>query len=164
MEGVKVKPSPIEGLGLFAVQPFKAGVTIREVNVVREITDEHPLRPELGERADHCDYPDGRVVLIGPPDRHLNHSCDPNTYIRYEAGRCFIVARQDIPSGQELTCDYRINVTGGDAWPCKCGADRCLGTVAGDCFELPEAFQREYLPFLAEWLVRRHRERIESLG
>jgi hypothetical protein len=29
---------------------------------------------------------------------------------------------------------------------------------------LPEAFQREYLPFLAEWFVRSHRGRLKSLG
>ena len=164
MEGVEVRPSPIEGLGLFAVHPFRAGTRIRKVNVVREITAEHPLRPDLGERADHCDYPDGRVVLIGPPDRHLNHSCDPNAYILYDGDACFIVARRDISVGQEITCDYSLNVTGGDSWPCHCGAGRCRGIVTGDFFELPEVLRGEYRPFLADWFTRRHGERLERLG
>lgn len=163
MSDVEVGPSTIEGLGMFAAQAFRAGVRVREVNVVREITSAHPLRPDLDERADHCDYPDGRVVLIGPPDRYLNHSCDPNAYVLYEAGRCFIIARRDITSGEEVTCDYSLNVTGGDTWPCNCGAARCRGSVTGDFFRLPEALQREYRPFLAEWFVRSHREHLKPL-
>ena len=163
MPDVEVRPSPIEGLGLFAVQDSPAGECVREVNVVRKVTADCPLRPDLGERADHCDYPDGKVVLIGPPDRHLNHSCDPNGWILYKANRCFIVARRDITAGEEITCDYRLNVTGGDSWPCNCGAARCRGNVTGDFFQLPVALQREYRPFLAEWFVQTHQERLKSL-
>lgn len=163
MADVEVRISTIEGLGLFAARPFPAGVRVRKVNVVREITPDTPLRPELGERADHCDYPDGRVVLIGPPDRHLNHSCDPNAYVLYEGDACFIVARRDIASGDEITCDYSLNVTGGDSWPCRCGAARCRGTVTGDFFQLPEMLQREYCPYLAPWFIRPHRERLTRL-
>jgi len=28
---------------------------------VREVTPQAPLREEFGERADHCDYPDGKM-------------------------------------------------------------------------------------------------------
>ena len=153
---VEVRSSPIEGLGLFAARAFHPGERLHHVNVVREVTPEAPLRPELGERADHCDYPDGRVVLIGAPDRHVNHSCDPSAYVSYEEDACYLVARRAIPAGAEITCDYSINVTGGSAWPCHCGAARCRGTVVGDCFQLPPDIQREYRPLLAQWFVRRH--------
>ena len=163
MHDVKAGPSTIEGLGIFAMTAIGAGTHIREVNVIREVTPECPLRPELGELAKHCDYPDGRVVLIGEPDRYLNHSCDPNGWILYEGNCCFIVARRDIMPDEEITCDYSINVTGGDTWPCNCGAVRCRGNVTGDSFQLPEELQREYRPLLAEWFVRRHAERVRSL-
>jgi hypothetical protein len=78
---VRVKKSDIEGLGIFAVAPCRSGQRIRRVNVLREITLAAPLREDLGERADHCDYPNGRVMLIGPPDCYVNHSCDPNAYV-----------------------------------------------------------------------------------
>ena len=61
---VDVKPSCIEGLGIFARRPMRAGERIREIAVVREVTPDSPLRQDLGERADHCDYPDGKVVLL----------------------------------------------------------------------------------------------------
>ena len=70
MTEVEVRTSSIEGLGLFAARPFSAGQRIRQINVVREVTPASPLREELGERADHCDYPDGKIVLLGAPDRH----------------------------------------------------------------------------------------------
>jgi SET domain-containing protein len=156
---VDVRRSPIEGLGLYALRPCRADEHIRRINVVREVTPEAPLREDVGERADHCDYPDGKVVLLGFPDRHLNHSCDPCAYLSYEGDQCFIVARRDIRAGEEITCDYSINLTGGDAWPCRCGATRCRGTVVGDFFRLPPDLQREYRPLLADWFIRRHRER-----
>ncbi len=129
------------------------------------MTPEAPLRPELGERSDHCDYPDGRVVLLGPPDRHTNHSCDPNAWVRYEreAGAAWLVARRGITAGDEITCDYSVNVTGGSSWPCRCGAARCRGVVVGDFFQLPREIQLEYRPLLADWFVRRHRERLADL-
>ncbi len=163
-DGVEVRASRIEGLGVFAARAFRAGERIRTINVVREITPEAPLREELGERADHCDYPDGKVLLIGFPDRHVNHSCDPNAYVRYEREATRLVARRDIGAGEEITCDYNLNLDDGSAWPCRCGATRCLGTVMGGYFRLPPDRRREYRPFLADWFVRRHRERLDGAG
>jgi uncharacterized protein len=160
---VDVRPSSIEGLGVFACRRFHAGQRIRRISVVREVTAEAPLREDLGERADHCDYPDGKVVLLGFPDRHVNHSCDPNSYVLYDADACYLAARRDICAGEELTCDYNINITGGTAWPCHCGAARCRGTTVGDFFRLPAEIQREYRPFLADWFIRRHGARLAQL-
>jgi hypothetical protein len=150
-------------LGVFAARGFRAGDRIRRVNVLREVTADAPLRAELGERQDHCDYPDGRVVLLGFPDRHLNHSCDPNAYVVHASDAVWLVARRDIGRGAEVTCDYNINITGGTSWPCHCGAARCRGETTGDFFALPVEIQREYRPLLADWFVRRHPDRIEAL-
>lgn len=160
---VEVRPSAIEGLGVFAVRSFRAGDRIRKVNVVREVTPETPIREELGERTDHCNYPDGKVVLYGPPDRHINHSCAPNAFEVFEEDGTYLVARRDIAVGTEITCDYNINIVNGTAWPCRCGARRCRGEVVGDFFRLPKQRQREYRALLAEWFIRRHRERLEAL-
>jgi uncharacterized protein len=162
-DDVEVRRSPIEGLGLFALRPFVAGQRIRQINIVREVTPDSPLREDLGERTDHCDYPDGKVVLLGFPDRHVNHSCDPNAYVSYEHERCYLVARREIAAGDEITCDYNLNLTAGTAWPCHCGAPRCRGETVGDFFRLPLDIQREYRPLLADWFVRRYRERLAAL-
>lgn len=163
MTDVYVQPSGIEGLGIFAARAFLAAERIRRVNVVREVTAESPIREDRGERVDHCAYPDGKVVLWGFPDRHVNHSCSPNAWLLYEDEACYLVARRDIAAGEEITCDYNINIANGTSWPCRCGSERCRGEVAGDFFLLPDLWQREYRPFLADWFVRRHRERLAAL-
>jgi len=164
MADVDVRPSPIEGLGVFAASAIPANLRIRRINAAREITRAQPLREDLGERRDHCDYSGGRVVLLGFPDRHLNHSCDPNAYVAHEGAGSFLVARRDIARGEEITCDYNINISGGTAWPCRCGAARCSGTCVGDFFLLPAHVQREYRPLLADWFVRAHAARLGAPG
>ena len=136
---------------------------MRRINIVREITATAPISPERGERYDHCDYPDGRVLLLGPPDCYLNHSCDPNAYILYERSTSYLVARRDILAGEEITIDYAMNLTGGDSWPCNCGAARCRQVVRGDFFSLPCSLQREYAPLLAPWFVRDHQDELKDL-
>ena len=163
MAGVEVRRSGIEGLGVFARQPIRSGELIRPVNVIREVTAESPLREDLGERVDHCSYPDGRVVLWGSPDRYVNHACDPNAWVAYEGEACYLVARRDVAADEEITCDHNINIVGGTSWPCHCGAARCRGRVVGDFFGLPTEWQQEYRPLLAEWFTRRHRERLAAL-
>jgi SET domain-containing protein len=163
MQDLQVKSSPIEGLGLFATRDFAVGERIARVNVVREVTSDAPIREDLGERIDVCAYPDGRVVLIGFPERHVNHSCDPNAYEYFEGHTSDLVARRNITCGDEITIDYNINISNGTAWPCHCGAIRCNGQVIGDFFRLPVERQREYRPLLAKWFILRHGSRLEVL-
>ena len=160
---VEVRPSPVEGLGVFARRDFAPGERIRTVHIVREITDDAPLRPEAGERFEHCAYPNGRTVLYGEPDRYYNHSCDPNAWARYVGGRTEIVARRPIATGDEIRVDYLVNNSGGDSWPCGCGAARCRGMTSHSFFTLPAEQQREYLPLLADWFVARHRDEVARL-
>jgi SET domain-containing protein len=155
MADIQVRPSGIEGLGIFALRPIRAGERITRVHVVREITPEAPIREEIGERVEHCAYPDGKVVLIAFPERHVNHSCDPNAYD--------LVALRPIAPCEEVTIDYNVNIADGTAWPCHCGASRCSGMVVGDFFLLPLEWQHEYRPLLAEWFIRRHAARIAAL-
>jgi SET domain-containing protein len=161
---VEVKLSKIEGLGVFATRSFKKDDRIRRVNIVREVTPATPLRAEFGELADHCSYPDGKILLWGYPDRHVNHSCDPNSWLLYEAEDCYFVTRRDIAIGEEITCDYIINVADGSPWPCRCKSVRCRGAISGGFFDLPIERQREYLPFLAEWFVRNNHERLAAMN
>lgn len=161
---VAVRKSPIGGFGVFAVRSFDAGALIRELNLGREITRDMPLRPGEGERLEHCTVVDGRLFLVGSPDRYFNHSCDPNAYLRFAPARTEVIARRSIGKGDELTLDYLINNAGGDSWPCRCGAFRCRGETRRSFFDLPEAVQREYLPLLAPWFLARYSRELERIG
>ncbi len=160
---IDVRPSPIEGLGIFATRSFSTGECISRITVVREITADAPLRPELGERLEHCAYPDGKVLLIAFPERHVNHSCDPNAFEWFDAEGSCLVARREIAAFEEITIDYNINITQGTSWRCHCRAARCRGEVAGDFFHLPVTWQHEYRPLLAEWFVRRNQLLMDAL-
>ena len=163
MTDIELRPSPIDGLGIFSTRPICAGDRITRIHIVREVNPESPIREDLGERIDHCAYPDGKVVLVAFPERHVNHSCDPNAYEHFEGQISYLVARRNIPADEEVTIDYNINISSGTAWPCRCGANRCNGNVAGDFFRLPLERQLEYRPLLADWFVQQHGGRIEAL-
>lgn len=164
MADVIIAESKIHGLGVFAARDFQEGETILIIDDSRLVDDEHPLRSELGEYEYHCDYlADGKVVLMRSPERHINSSCDPNTYVKTCHGVRHVIARRPIKSGEEITYDYIINCHGGDVWQCNCGSPRCRGMIVSSFFELPLDWQLEYLPLLDEWFVEEHREKIEAL-
>ncbi|MEM8783582.1 MAG: SET domain-containing protein-lysine N-methyltransferase [Planctomycetota bacterium] len=167
--GVEVRASGIHGLGVFATRGFAAGEVVWTLDDSRVVDDAHPLLPEAGEHEDHCDYlADGTVILMPSPERHINSSCDPNTFVRTDedgdaSGVRRVVARRKIAAEEEVTYDYIIDCHGGDVWECACGSTRCRRTIVSSFFELPEAWQREYLPLLNPWFVAQHRERVDAL-
>ncbi|XOV84918.1 MAG: SET domain-containing protein-lysine N-methyltransferase [bacterium] len=142
-------------MGIFACVDFELGNYIHTVRYEREITETNPLNSELGERYEHCAYPDGKVMLVAAPDRYMNHSCDPNAYYRYDGSMAMAYARRAIAKGSEITVDYLNNNPGGDSWLCRCGSERCRGKTGTSFFKLPLPFQREYYPLLADWFKAR---------
>ena len=60
--------------------------------------------------------------------RHLNHSCTANCYLRVIGHTVEIYSRRAIPSGDELTVDYRATQHPG-GMACRCGAARCRGII-----------------------------------
>jgi uncharacterized protein len=163
-QDVTARESRIAGLGVFAERPFAAGDVVLVIDTSRVVDDERPLRPEAGEHEEHCTYlRDGRVVLLQAPERHLNHSCDPNAYLRTVGTGLHVVARRPIESGQEVTLDYLINTHGGTRWRCHCEADRCRGLLEQSFFDLPLELQQEYLPLLEDWFAQQHSEAVARL-
>ena len=159
---VAVRYSAIEGFGVFAARPFPKGAMVQVIDDSRVVDDLHPLAP--ADNARHCDYLEaGRVVLMQPPERHINHSCDPNTYVKTVDGRRLVIALRDIPAVEEITYDYCINGGGDTVWTCHCGVARCRREIHSDFFHLPLEFQREYLPLLDDWFRRERSAEVEEL-
>ena len=126
-EGLTVKRSNIFGKGCFALTHFPARKKIATyagelVRGSRKI--EARLRKQDAIkiiRIDDDTAIDGAVG--GNATAYINHSCDPNAFMRIVPGRkVAIFARRDIRPGEELTIDYR------DPYHpevCKCGAHNC---------------------------------------
>ncbi|MBI4164081.1 MAG: SET domain-containing protein, partial [Candidatus Aenigmarchaeota archaeon] len=94
---VIVKGSEIDGKGVFAARDFKRG------EVVLDWSDSPILTPEQAEKISEEDkkyiyYNGDKRVLVRPPARFVNHSCDPNTFIRDFFG----IAKKDIKKGDEI--------------------------------------------------------------
>jgi len=149
---IEVRPSRIEGRGLFATAPIAAGEVVAVIGgrVYRD-ADRGGLGP-----SDHSSVAiEEGVNLVQAADDPLqygNHSCDPNLWLVDEVT---VAARRDVDAGEELTVDYAIQ-SGYEAWsmPCACGSAGCRGTVTGRDWRVPE-LQRRYAGHWSPFLERR---------
>jgi len=167
MRTVKVlqKESPISGTGVFAQVDIPKGHPILEIDDSRLVTDTNPLRESEGEHERHCDYlPGGKIVLMQPPERYINHSCNPNSFVKTVNGVRYVFALTDIPAEEELTIEYSLNNDDENTWwDCACGSPRCRKQYHSNFFALPLPLQLEYLPLLESWFIQEHKEKIEQL-
>jgi hypothetical protein len=164
MGHLRTGESAIHGAGVFAATPYSPGEIVLIIDDARAVTDSHPLNPANGEFDHHCDYlASGKVVLMQPPERFINHCCDPNTYIRTIAGDRFVIALRNIPIGEEITYDYCINGDGDTEWSCTCESAVCRRRLLSGFFYLPDQIQARYLALLDEWFVAEHRDEVETL-
>lgn len=138
-----VKSSPLHGQGVFATRKIPAGTCIVEYQGER-ISWEKALKDaeKNGGPINHTFYfslADGRVIdggKEGNEARFINHSCEPNCEpLEHEDGRVFIYSLMDIERGEELTYYYALIYEGRHtaaikrAFPCRCGAPTCSGTM-----------------------------------
>jgi GNAT superfamily N-acetyltransferase len=156
--------SPIHGMGVFSAARFSPGEVVLKIDDSRVVTEPDPLDPARGEFEHHCDdLAGGKVVLMQPPERFINHRCDPNTYIRTIAGDRYVVALREIRPGDEITYDYCINGDGDTAWDCSCASPECRRRHLSGFFHLPEEVQARYLGLLEDWFVAEHRDEVAIL-
>ena len=164
MNKVYVDLSPIHGKGVFAIFNIKEGQQILKIDDSRIVTDDNPLRPEKGEYEHHCDYLEkDKVILMQEPERYINHSCDPNVYIRQVGDVRYVYAMRNIKADEELTFDYCINGYGDSVWQCNCGSPKCRKNIDIDFFHLTQEKQLEYLPYLDKWFVREFKKKVEEI-
>jgi len=138
---VRLARSGLHGYGLFARTALPRGTRIIEYVGERITKAEADRRDEqrlarLAAGGDGCVYIyelnqrhdiDGRVPWNLA--RRINHSCAPNCETQVICGRIWIVARRDIPAGEELTYDYRFDLSEWRDHACRCGAPGCVGYI-----------------------------------
>ena len=129
--GLAIRKSAINGKGCFATVRFK------HRRKIAEYTGELISDLEARRRARHrqvlriCDI-DGRFSLDGARGgngtHYINHSCQPNAFMRTLYGHVLFFALRDIQPGEEITIDYEQTLHP-DSKRCACGAPRCRGTI-----------------------------------
>jgi SET domain-containing protein len=151
---VDVRRTPDKGLGVFALQSFRAGDFIFRRRHGPTLTAADVASLSAGDRAHVTRLDVDRFAAVLPPGAYLNHACDPSAIRR----GVNVIAWRDIAPGDEITLDYRVNALDGAPWSCACGSASCDGRV-GSFFDLPDDRQQAYLPYAAAFIRREYRRR-----
>lgn len=126
---VKVAKSGIAGKGAFATGRIPARKKIGDLGgVIITMREARKLIRDI--KVINLVELDDDLALnasANPNDlKYINHSCDPNTYLRVLKNRVEFYALRNIKKGEELTADYGETHHDGKL-PCRCGANNCKG-------------------------------------
>lgn len=159
---IEIKNSAIEGRGVFAAQDIGKEDTIFELDDTHVVDDINILTPY--EQIYEADWiGDGKTIHMQAPEKHVNHSCEPNMYLKTINSARNAIAMRDIKKGEEITGDYAIGGYYDSDIPCHCGSKRCRGTISPNFFKLPRERQLEYLPYLDAWFLEKFRNELKNL-
>jgi len=136
LNNLAIRPSPIHGMGGFAMGDLARGARVVEYTG-RKISKAESLRLcEAGNwfifSLDDVFDLDGNTA--GNPARWLNHSCAPNCEAECDGGRIWITARRDIAAGEEITFNYGYTLDEYREHPCHCGVPECAGWIVAEEF------------------------------
>jgi uncharacterized protein len=121
MEKVAVRTSPIHGRGVFATRRIEPGEVV--IDGCREVLTSDALEALPVSERRFLALMDGQTVLMKPPSRFVNHSCEPNA----RGTTWHDVAVRVIEAGEEVTVDYGHEQASGRRLRCQCGAPNCRG-------------------------------------
>ena len=129
--GLAIKKSSINGRGCFATRLFPRGKKIAEYTGERIATVEAERRARRRRVLRICAI-DSRWSLDGSRGgngtHYINHSCQPNCFMKILYGHIQFYALRDIHPGEEITIDYQYTLHS-DRKRCYCGAESCRGTI-----------------------------------
>jgi len=148
LQSIEIRRSRIHGKGLFARRDIAAGSRLIQYvgrRIPKALSSELCLKQNayIFTLNDDVDV-DGKVSWN--PARLINHSCEPNCDAELDdRERIWIISRQAIPRGQELTYNYGYDLKDFMNYPCHCGAPTCVEYMVAE----------ELLPTVRQLLSRR---------
>ena len=128
---VDVKPSAIDGHGVFAAEPIRQRLKIGEIRGESISVADARIRATRHERIMIVEVSSRRAIDFSKsadPMRYTNHSCAPNARLTIRQGRVEFYALRDIARGEEITVDYGETHHEGRL-ACRCGAPGCVGRL-----------------------------------
>ena len=127
----KISRSRIQGRGLFALSAVPARRKLAELGGELIAQREARRRARGPDCVKVVEFADGTALDAtrhGGPFGYVNHSCEPNAFIRRYRGRVEFYSLRRVEAGEELTCDYGETHHNG-ALACRCGSERCRGSL-----------------------------------
>lgn len=124
---VEIRNSPKNRAGLFAGEDIGQGARILDF--------QGKMVPET-ESGEH-DLQTGRNRFIrsppDAPDNYINHSCEPNAFIKKSGNRFFLVSIKPVKKGDEITFDYDTTDydNSGLSFACGCESPGCRKLIRG---------------------------------
>lgn len=141
-EGIEVRTH--DGFaGVFAARAFTKGEHVfRLTGDVHRRPSKYSIQIDVDRHVEPREGGNGAPASSSTSWRYLNHSCDPNLEVEFDATR--LVARRDVAAGEELSFNYLTTEWDMAApFECRCGAAGCFGYVGG--FKHLPADQRKRL-------------------
>jgi SET domain-containing protein len=128
----EVRRSRIHGRGLFALSACPARRKLGELGGELITRREARRRARAsGESIKIVEFDDGTALdatRTGGPFGYVNHSCEPNAFMRRYRGRVEFYALRRVEAGEEVTCDYGETHHEGTL-TCRCESPRCGGRL-----------------------------------
>jgi len=127
---IKTAPSKIAGTGAWALEkiPARRKIGNMEGEIISYREAQKRVRRQPGNVLFMVEFDNEDIALDASVNsnelRFINHSCDPNVFMRRAYQKVEYYALRTIKKGEELTCDYGETHHEGTL-PCKCGAKNC---------------------------------------
>ena len=127
---LKVDKSWIAGKGAFALKTIPAKRKLGNMGgeIISYKEAQKRVKKQPGNTLFMVEFDHDDIALDASINsnelRYINHSCDPNTYMRRANRKVEFYTLRAVKKGEELTCDYGETHHDGKL-PCKCGAANC---------------------------------------
>ena len=133
------------GEAVFAARRFKRGDLLMEFKGQRVHRSKVP-QYHAGENDRYVQIEPN--YYLGPSndmDDLINHSCNPNSGLKFTPGKIMLVAIRNIKLGEEITWDYSSTLLD-DSWhmTCECRSKNCRKVIR-NFGSLDKSIQRKYL-------------------
>ena len=114
------KKSEINGIGIFTEKDMGNGEQFYIIPLDKVFKKSYPRYARIEK---------GRYVCDEKVLNFVNHSCNPNTILKINVESPVLLAKRNIKSGEEITCDYEMTEKKGYFFKCKCKSKNCRKNI-----------------------------------
>ena len=157
---VEVRNAGKKGKGVFAVRDFKKGGLVLPYQKSKIFKGSEVPRVWKGKFRYLDRVGENEFVIMKPPERYVNCSCDPNVFVKDWK----IIAIRSIKKGEEVVYDCAINNVYDVKLKCLCKSRNCRGVYPGSFFKLSKKLQKRYLSYLDVWFRKLYRKELAKLA